>query len=266
MADGATVGAAVPFSWRSSGSAEVDAKFQSFCAAEMAALASAKGHPSAIARAMIIQACEVYAWKQDGKVVISETTPIGIPDKDMIVRDTAQAVLTLTKEQAVEIGLAKPLAGEPDALGTSLGLPGWRKLSNYTEAVMLRTKLNQEKAVAELKAACKSNIARTNAEIDYINGNVAEARANDPGRFTYYYDPATGMLTPDSVMLWRTQTQRTIAAWRRVRDGLVELLALDERAEQLGMQPGSHRSNMAYLYTRAQREMDRLSAGRPPAP
>lgn len=262
MADGSSVGAAVVFTPHATGAVQVDAKFNAAVAAQIASAAMSKGHPPVLAKAMIVYEAEAYAWSEAGKIVISEVRPKEVPPSGFLVNDTPSTVLALTKEQAVAVGLAKPLRGGPDGLGDSLGLAGWRKPSNYTENVMLQTKLNKEKADAEFAAAVKRNTERTKAVITYISSNAAEARDNDPGNFTYYYDPSSGMLTAESSRLWQRQTDITMAAWRRVQSGTTELLKLEKEAEKLGMQRTIRDLNLADLYNRAEREISRLLAER----
>ena len=262
MADGSSVGGAAPVPQKPTGVASVDAKLTAGTAALLAATAMAKNHSPVLAKALIAPEAEAYAWLDSGKVSISEVRPQGVSSGDLIVADTPNTLLAMTQDQAVRAGFAKPVQGGSDALGASLGLPGWRKASTYTESAMLRTKLNREKAEAELAAAIRRNTERTATVVAFIKSNLAEAAANDPSRFRYTYDVTTGYLTADSAQRWTKQTDLAVAAWRRVQSGLVEFRKLDKEAEQLGIKKAVPDLNMTDLYGRAEREISRLMGER----
>jgi len=263
MCDEATLGAAVAFTRHvNTGSVEVDAKLNAALAAEVASLAAAKGHPGALATAMIIPGAEAYAWKQGDEVTVSASLPPDLPHTALVLQDNARTVLSLTKDQAVRIGLARPLAGGCDALGESLGLPGWRKVSDYTEKAMLRTRMNKQKADAQAKAAAERNIKQTEAVIHFIRSNVDEAAQNDPNRFTYVYKEDSGYLTAESMAKWKRQTDLALATWRRVQSGIVQLQKLEKEAEKLGLNRIVHDLNLADIYARTGREIRRLQTER----
>jgi len=263
MEPGSTLGAAVPFRRTSTGSAAVDAKMCSFYAAKMASLAEKHGYSGVLPRAMVQLSDEAYAWRSaDGKVTIADARPLGVADTSFIVKDTPETVLTLTMEQAVACGIAKDGTGGIAAIGPSLGLPGWKKLSDYGENVVARTKANKDKEEAKLQAAIKQNVERTRASVLFIKQNQNEALQNDPGNFTYAYDITTGLYTSDSMARWQAQTDRAMAAWQRVKSGAVTLRDLEKEAPKLGLEPVTHDLNLAQLFDEASRAIARLSADR----
>ena len=261
MTDGSSVGAATPFLEDGAGSASVDAKSAASIAAEMAATAAAKNHSPVLAKAMALKECEAYAWKDGDKVQVSEAAPPDVPPARLIVSNTRDALLALTRDQAVAVGFAKPARNAED-LGSSLGLEGWRKGSTYTETAMQRAKAVKEREAAAREAAIKRNIERGKATIPVIDSSLEAAAASEPSRARYGYELHSGMLTRESVQRWQRQTDAAVAAWRRVQAGALELQKLEKEADQLGVEKPTHSWNLPELYAKAGREIARLLAER----
>lgn len=123
VGDGARVGAAVSYSRNSSGSAEVDAKFNSAFAATWRALAEKAGRPGAIVDAMVLPEKALYAdtsttpWKVSGDEPADDAER-----KNIRTLDTPGAVLSLTADEAVATGAADGKVASPRELVGRLGL------------------------------------------------------------------------------------------------------------------------------------------------
>lgn len=270
MVEGSTLGAATFANPADAAPEDDPARTAALATARLAALGTAKGRPSVLVRAMIAGDEEAYAWTdEDGKVSVSNSPP-DVPGDRIIFRNDARRPLVLTAEQAVKVGLARPLAGsDPADLGSALGVENWTEVIKNTDAVMARAKrkLEYERTKAEteareLEAKKKQNEQRTQAAAAYVKQSLAEAEKADPRNYTYYYDPSDGYFTAASAQSWTRHTDQAIAAWQRVQKGAVTLRELEKEAEKLGMEKIDHGVDPAGVYQQAENEIQRLKSER----
>ena len=271
VSDDAALGGAVVYTTdRTTGDVSVDAKMNSAHAAVVAAAATAKGHSPVIVRAMMLPEAAAYAWKDSvGVAQIASERPTVENDAEVVTLDTKATVLTLTGNEAVEIGLGRPFDGDIDGIGASLGFSRWRKKSNYGRIAMERA----YEAYRTSKAAdqrLRNELQRRPALIRYINANTKDAVAADPDNFVYYYDvdPKTGTtyFTRDSWDRWYANTDAGIAAWQRVFSALRTLAKLEDAADRLGVERTSDAVDLEDHGRRAAREIDRLRGNRARGP
>lgn len=103
MAPGSDFGGAVGYTTNATGSAEVDLKMNSIMSAKLESTADAQGHSGYLVRAMILSSASVYAYKEHGEWVFSDTTD-GLP-RGYETIDGPDSVLTLTAKQAIKYGI-----------------------------------------------------------------------------------------------------------------------------------------------------------------
>lgn len=268
MADGSSFGGAVAYTKNiDTGSAEVDSKMNSILTAEEVAAAEAKGHSGVLVQAMMVMASEAYAWTDDkNKIQISNHAPAEVPPERMLLSDTAETVLTLTQSKAVAIGAAKPLRGDTAGLGDDLGYPGWKQALAAESADTLRrakTMYYKEQAAKEaLDKKRDQNVERRNATILFIEQTLRQAEKNDPANGTYYVKEDTGHFTAASQQQWKKATDQAISDWQRVMTGVKTWAQLEKEADALGLERAVNNLNLNELWTRAQREIQRLKSDR----
>lgn len=256
MAPGSSVGAAVVFTQdNTTGAAEVDKKMNSALAAKLAAMAEAHGRPGVFPRAMVLPEVEVYAVEtEDGGHEIVEERPKR--REGVVTIDTRDKVLTLTADEAIRWGVARP-ATSVEELGEALGLDGWTKHNDFGEAAMRRA----GEALAGELAEAKGVVEQIPSTIRFINSNIREAEANDPEAHGYMY-MSSGQFTAESIRQWKQRTERCIGAWERVIKGARDLNSLLKKAERYGIDVsvamGDFTMELQSLADRAGREIDRL--------
>ncbi len=124
MAPGADFGGAVVYSTNETGSAEVDKKMTSIMASKLGSAAEANGHSRHLVQAMMLSEAEVYAYKDDGEWVLTNSKD-GLP-KGYETIDGPDTVLTLTTEQAARYGIVKALESKSlDAFAAANGIEKW---------------------------------------------------------------------------------------------------------------------------------------------
>ncbi len=130
MVPGSTLGAATPFSKTSSGSAAVDEKFRSAFRARFRSLAQERGHPSAIADAMVdhtASAVQVFIGDEQHIVSIEEADRLKKEHpKDFKMGKVISKpgkIVTLTSKEAVEFGVADAEVESLDAMAAAMGHP-----------------------------------------------------------------------------------------------------------------------------------------------
>ncbi|MFG0257878.1 MAG: hypothetical protein ACF8GE_08260 [Phycisphaerales bacterium JB043] len=223
----ARVGAAVVFSQdRTTGEAEVDAKMNSAIAGTLAARAHANGHSPEIVRAMVLQEAQVFAIREGEVYRFTDQ----LPDVGHEVLDTSQTVLTMTSDELVRYGVARPLADD-GALGNALGHEGWTRFNNYGSASMRKAAQKLQKEKAELERL----LGTVGPLVAAINSAIEEVNQYDPrmGSYSYYED--SGGFTSQSLREWRSRTETTIGAWERAIDGCQKLRYIMKKCEEHGV-------------------------------
>ena len=132
MAPGTTIGAATPFRQNATtGSAQVDEKMTSAFRARFRSLAQERGHPSAIADAMVDDEVSVIQVFVDGQQqIVTEEVAKQLEqehEKDGKFKrgktiSKEGKIVTLTSKEALEYGVCKAIAETEDDLMKALGL------------------------------------------------------------------------------------------------------------------------------------------------
>ncbi len=129
MAPRSTWGGAVIFRHdANTGEFEVDKKFNSIQMAKLATQAEESGHEGQIARAMMITDQELYAVREsDGTYTLTDSEPAdGVIDRDYVLIDGPETILTLTANDAEMYGIARKLhENDLDELRDVLGYSEW---------------------------------------------------------------------------------------------------------------------------------------------
>lgn len=270
---GGRMGAAVSYiSNPATGSKEVDAKFNSALAAEVASLAAQHGWNPDIAKAMIVQNEVLMEWRDDqGQLQLGVDAPNGA--RDIRVVDDETQVLTISTTEAAAWGFPTLLYSSIDAdkLGTVIA-PDQRWVRSSRYGIMCH-----ERAVGawkEFAIAYPGQVALAGT----IKANITDAYAADPDRFTYewrqhtYWTEATLTWTTVRVPTatawsrWYGSTDAALAAWRRAAQGLDFLSRVDGLAEYYFKPRRFDYQELQDEYRRCVEEIERLAANRSRGP
>ena len=135
--------------------------FLSQVAFEVGGVAEERGWPAGVVPAMIDPAARFAAWVDStGQIVSGVRVPSSVPRKDVIVSDRRQSVLTLTRDQAAALGVARKFRGDAAALGAELGIEGWRAESDYGRKTMLEAARTQARHMDRIATRNESEIKR----------------------------------------------------------------------------------------------------------
>ena len=221
------IGAAVPYTGKL-GAVQVDEKFNSAIAAKLATIAESKGHSTVLLRAMILQGAAVYASTDiDGTTSISNVLPTDSKGISINAVDTAETVLTLTGQEAVELGLAKFAPNNASDLGNSPSFNGWVLANRYVAISTLFDFYFHNPSAYKMRQHDFGDITiygnspddRRRSNFDKKLSKVAEVirmiEQSDPELTTYEYY-ANGELTPQSAeKRWELKT-KSIDLWKRL--------------------------------------------------
>ncbi len=220
MANGTTLGAAVPFRQMSTGEIEVDAKFQSAFRARFRALAQERGHSAVLADAMVDSSVSVIQVFIDGeqKLVSKdeiETLRENNPEKFKRGKTISKPgkVLTLTADEAVDYGIAKAHAGNLDELAKAMGIEN----PNFIEADWLPDYVKED---AEKK---KRIFERCRTA---FNTNWQQAMESDPKRQMYYVDE--DMKFEDGGRRWQKYSRQCLGHLRNCAEAIKALEKLSD--------------------------------------
>lgn len=254
MTPGSSIGAAVGYrNDTSTGNVEVDAKFNSAMAALVAARAERKGYSAAIVRAMMIGESEAYAWKdENGEWQIGAERPkLSQPDS-LRTLDTKDTVLTLTAQEAIELGFARSFElGETDELHTALNIERWRGSGVLGANEMERA-----------KKKAKPVFDRFDLLIAELRGAIERANSADPSAYGDYYIDYGGNLTDGSRRAWQQRTDAAIREWNRVRAILVEIEKLERDRAELKISRWVDSVDLQTLFNEVTENMRRLEENR----
>jgi len=220
MAPDTTIGAAVPFHGTTSGSLEVDEKFQSIFRAKFRALAQKRGHPAAIADAMVDSSVAVVQVFVDGKqqiVTEDEARLLKQDHGDKYRRGKTICkrgkILTLTASEALEYGVARAEADTQKDLMAKMEI---------TDFSMAEAKWIPD-WVAKTAEAEKQRFEK--AKNVFIS-NIQQAQMSDPAR----------VLMPDQrgTSRWNRMTKQCMAYLKNCAAALKELekIANDPNADR----------------------------------
>lgn len=219
---GSRVGGAVAYSTdNTSGAAEVDAKFNSIWAAEIASRAQSKGHPPEIFRAMVEPGAEVW-FDEEGKVYPSRPSTRGAQQID-----NATTILTIRADQMIQIGMAKEFTGALSELGEMLDIGNWAEMRAVGERAMLAS--GKERVELQDKFDDAIKVFR-DALKDYEKDN--------PRSFNDYrvYTQRDGSRIPDgpSLQRWRERSILAIRHCDVMLAALARVAEVNKRAEKIG--------------------------------
>lgn len=135
MTEQALIGGLPLHAYTPPGSKEVAAKQIGIYSSMLASAAQSRGHDSAIAYAMIDKNKKLYQWTDAGQVVLSNTKPSDAKKRknfSKVENALPNSVLILDRDNAIKIGLAKPIADFDAALvGDALKKPNWRPANQF---------------------------------------------------------------------------------------------------------------------------------------
>ncbi|MEM7755959.1 MAG: hypothetical protein AAF297_10030 [Planctomycetota bacterium] len=222
---GSNVGAAVAFAEdRSTGSVDVDAKFNGVWSSSLAGLADENGWSGDLFRAMVERGVTLYAgWAVDAETpVFSRTWPEGM---DRVKRiDTEDTVLALNAGELVDLGLARVLDDTSlDGVAEAMDWGDVRTAGRYGVTSMTRAGRERERITEA--------IGGLHEELEW---HMQRGREHDPRVQRLYFDRDTMMLTPASQRLWAQKARESIGHWTAAERVLGQMAKLDQRAERAG--------------------------------
>jgi hypothetical protein len=232
---GATAGAATAYSV-STGSIAVDAKLNAALAARLASAAESRGQSGCVYRAMVLMEATLHQWRDgDGRVHVSgKAPPAGAIDPVEVV--AASAVLALTSKQAAAIGFGVELPSKDlGAIGGLIGAPRWESAGTVGGGPMRAAQREIERRQKEVADAERRLIEAREQVIELarlVPKLASAADKADPGRITVYYREGSGVLTAESQLRWRQQTDEAVARWNDVLAGLSRLKSAERSAER----------------------------------
>jgi ATP-dependent protease ClpP protease subunit len=228
MAPGTSIGAAVPFRQGSSGSAEVDEKFQSYFRARFRSLAQKRGHPAAVADAMVDSSVSVVQVFLDGQMQLVTEEEAQQMEKDHRTDGKFKRgktvcpkgkILTLTADEALEFQLAKGKAATMEELMKAMEVPDY----TVVEAGWLPDFVKKE---AEKR---KKNFEKWRTQ---FNSNWEQANLSDPHRQSYMIKD-DNMTFSDSGRRWREYSEKCLGYLKNCAEALkgIEKISKEERTD-----------------------------------
>jgi membrane-bound serine protease (ClpP class) len=195
---GGVIGAATAFAIdpKSGMPRDIEEKLASVWRATSRSAAELGGHSTLIAEAMIDANVAIYI-STDGTQRLTS-----IPQTGFHPLKPAGKLLTMTAQEAVDIGLARGTARDLDELGKRLGHDAWVECVGIGEAQAQYQTKHTEWVKSEWEAIGKR-----------IRDHLAKAEANDPSTFSDYRVWANnGEMVGESRTKWQGRAARTNAA------------------------------------------------------
>ncbi len=220
---GSRVGGAVAYSEdNSSGAAEVDAKFNSIWAAEIAARAQTKGHPPEVFRAMVEPGAEVWI-DEEGKIFASRPSSRGAQQLD-----NSTTIFTMRADQLIAANMGKEFIGDLDGMGEVLDIAGWAEMRGVGQRAMESAGKERRELAERLEEAGKVFVA---ALEDYQRD---DPRSFDDYRF--YRQPSNRMYVADgpSIQRWRQRCDATVRHCDIMLQALARVAEVNKRADKIG--------------------------------
>ncbi|MCC6661455.1 MAG: hypothetical protein IT437_11275 [Phycisphaerales bacterium] len=225
MSPGSATGAAVAYGQNpSTGEVNVDAKFNSAVAAQLASMNEARGRSGAAIRAMVVREAELWVWHDPatGRCLLFDHKPAGAAYSTAFLRDSADTVLTLTAQEAIDYGLADGISDEA-GIGSALKIADWISMGKSGQNAMRRASDN----IRADKKMAEKRIADVETGFKTASRHLTDAREADPENLDVWYKETSGLLTPETQRRWRDQTDAALRAWQRLSD---DLAAVRDRA------------------------------------
>jgi hypothetical protein len=230
---GSRVGGAVAYTNdQSSGAAEVDAKYNSIWAAEVASRAESKGYPGEIFHAMAVLDAEVWI-DEDNNVFASR------PTKPAQQIDSRSTILTIRAKQMVEIGMARSFDGKVSELGDLLDLSSWAEVKGIgmramTSAANEREKLSKrmDHAMKVYNDAAKEfSVHHPSQYSDYVYFLHYERNRNDILNRRSNRTSISDAQDAESLKKWRERSHETIKHCNLMLEALTEMASINKKAE-----------------------------------
>ncbi len=253
MAPGTTIGAATPYRRSSTGDVDVDEKITSAFRARFRSLAQQRGHPAAIADAMVDRSTSVVqVWLDDKQLLVSEEEARGLEAKhkaDTAFRRgktiaTPGKLVTLTSQEAQEYAVARGIAATKEELLDLLGCGG----CPVQEARWLPDWVKQTAEKRDQTVEKWLSLFRQQFE---------QADTSDPHAHRYYVTDAQDTFE-DGGRSWRENTDVCLAHLKTCAQALKELekLAKDDHYDFPVTEEAlsTMKREMQEMYARLQRE------------
>lgn len=261
VTEGALIGGLPLDAYVPPGSKEVTSKQIGIYSSMLASGAQTRGHDPAIAQAMTDKNKKLYAWREDGGPVLSNTKPgktEALEDYRQVRSFLPGSTLVMESQTAIDIGFAKPIAAFDHALlGEAMGLDNWRLANQYARVAFeigavvgelqpLREAIEAyDRAIPDIQASrnsstevrgyrqFKKNLDNAVTQIQMIEGALAKLYKVHPERHTYILgeDGRTLLADPEA---W-AKDLKAAKAQLRLASGQVRRLTDDFR--KLGGDP-----------------------------
>ncbi len=219
---GSRVGGAVAYrSDNSSGAAEVDAKFNSIWAAEIASRAQSKGHPPEVFRAMVEPGAEVWI-DDEGKIYPSRPSSRGAQQLD-----NSTTIFTMRADQIVEAKMGQLFEGELEDLGELLDISSWAEMRGAGQRAMETAGRERIMLSERLEEAAKVFVDALEAY------QKDDPRSFDDYRF-YLQRNGTYMADGPSVQRWRERCDTTVRHCDIMLQALARVAEVNKRADKIG--------------------------------
>ena len=193
MTPGSSIGAAVPIVSSNGGFNAVREKMASAIRAQARGPVEAAGHNGLIVDAMMDPTVALMqATDRNGRVILMRGTPAQYAGRGIIMANSARIlcdsrhVLTLTADEAMEIGAAAGLVADGGDLGAALRIQDWREFGNYGRQIAAeRTRL-----VTQVNYAYDMLVKGLN----HIDDSAARLGSGDLSRWQGHLQNARGKL------------------------------------------------------------------------
>jgi len=284
MAPTGIIGAAVVYTEDDGGTATaLDAKALSAVGAEVAAIAESKGRSGILFRAMIEPAVEVWIGEHADNAQPLEiaSTPATAEQARVswTMRDSPEAVLTLTAVEAVRTGVALSVSEDER-------LAGMRSAGGYGASAMQAAKREETKRTAKTQEDSR-NVQRVREWAVEIEKLAAQAREKDPRLYDDYAwevvneynavvrtvrytwtqwtslstrERAYMRMTAGSRAKWDQRTSEATRAWQGIVAGINDIAKLTGKLPDRGIVE-SEQTRMEIIHTEAVDSIRRLRQG-----
>ncbi|MEM9020849.1 MAG: hypothetical protein AAGC44_09825 [Planctomycetota bacterium] len=171
MTEGAVIGGMSMHYFLPPGSTEVTAKLVGITASQLATAAQSHGHNPDIARAMVDSKKELFYWREEGEVRVSNDRPLdpqSVQSLERIESALFGDTLTLDQQTAIRIRLAQPI-DDYDAwsIGEKLEIEQWELGNRYAHC-------------AHPIGAILAELTPQIDEVEQIDREFDEPNRNDP--------------------------------------------------------------------------------------
>lgn len=232
----ASSGAALAYSGDpGSGSAEVDQKFLAATGAGLASWAESHGHSSALARAMVVPAAELWATEGTLGATLSDRRE----GQTSILIDGPDTIIALTADEMLRYGVARGVKSVAD-IGDHFDAPRWEQWGNYGEREMFNVSnalaKGEKRDRAEYESLEQRLVRAAIGLSDMVRSAVGSARNAEPDSPFSYENVWTGsgryQFTAAGRNQWRNDNLRAIQAWKDVANLVEHVAELLKEAEK----------------------------------